>query len=49
MSKQDLLEMQIEQSLVETPDFDLISMGRPEGPGCYCAINNMLRGSSSTA
>ena len=43
MSKQEILEMQIEQSLVETPDFDLISMGRPEGPGCYCAINNMLR------
>lgn len=43
MSKQEILEMQVEQSLVETPDFDLISMGRPEGPGCYCAINNMLR------
>lgn len=43
MSKQDILEMQVEQSLLETPDFDLISMGRPEGPGCYCAINNMLR------
>ncbi len=43
MAKQDILEMQIEQTLVETPDFDLVSMGRPEGPGCYCAINNMLR------
>jgi len=43
MAKQDILEMQIEQALVETADFDLISMGRPEGPGCYCAINNMLR------
>ena len=43
MSKQDVLEMQIEQALVETADFDLISMGRPEGPGCYCAVNNMLR------
>jgi CO dehydrogenase maturation factor len=43
MAKQDILEMQIEQALVETKDFDLISMGRPEGPGCYCAINNMLR------
>ena len=43
MAKQDILEMQIEQALVETPDFDLISIGRPEGPGCYCAINNMLR------
>ena len=43
MPKQDLLEMQVEQALVETRDFDLISMGRAEGPGCYCAINNMLR------
>jgi CO dehydrogenase maturation factor len=43
MAKQDILEMQIEQALVETRDFDLVSMGRPEGPGCYCAINNMLR------
>ena len=43
MAKQDVLEMQIEQALVETPEFDLVSMGRPEGPGCYCAINNMLR------
>ena len=43
MAKQDLLEMQIEQALIETPGVDLISMGRPEGPGCYCAINNMLR------
>lgn len=43
MAKQDILEMQIEQALIETKDVDLISMGRPEGPGCYCAINNMLR------
>lgn len=43
MSKQDLLEMQVEQALVEGKDFDLLSMGRGEGPGCYCAVNNMLR------
>ena len=43
MSKQDMLEIQIEQALVEAADFDLLSMGRQEGPGCYCAINNMLR------
>jgi CO dehydrogenase maturation factor len=28
---------------VETPGFDLIAMGRPEGPGCYCYANNLLR------
>ncbi len=43
MAKQDLVEMQVEQAVVECKDFDLISMGRAEGPGCYCAINNMLR------
>jgi len=24
-------------------DFDLIAMGRPEGPGCYCYANNVLK------
>ena len=33
----------IAQSLVESSDFDLIAMGRPEGPGCYCFANNALR------
>ncbi|MDD5748271.1 MAG: AAA family ATPase [Actinomycetota bacterium] len=42
-SKQELFQMQIEQALLEGKDFDLLTMGRPEGPGCYCAINNMLR------
>lgn len=31
------------ESVVETPKFDLLVMGRPEGSGCYCAVNNMLR------
>ncbi len=43
MAKQDLVEMQVEQAVVECKEFDIISMGRAEGPGCYCAINNMLR------
>jgi CO dehydrogenase maturation factor len=25
------------------PGFDLLSMGRPEGPGCFCATNDLLR------
>jgi len=28
---------------VEADGFDLLVMGRPEGPGCYCALNHMLR------
>jgi CO dehydrogenase maturation factor len=43
VSKQEILEMKIEQSLVEAGDFDLIAMGRSEGPGCYCYANNVLR------
>jgi CO dehydrogenase maturation factor len=43
MTKQQFLEYKIQAGLVETPDFDLIAMGRPEGPGCYCYANNVLR------
>jgi len=43
MTKQQFLEYKIHQGLVETPNFDLITMGRPEGPGCYCYANNLLR------
>lgn len=43
MTKQQFLEYKIQSSLVETPAFDLIPMGRPEGPGCYCYSNNLLR------
>lgn len=42
-SKQQLLEMKIAESLVEADAFDLIAMGRPEGPGCYCYANNVLK------
>jgi len=43
ISKQQLLELKIAESLVEGKDFDYISMGRPEGPGCYCYANNVLK------
>lgn len=42
MTKDIFMEMKLEQALVETEKFDLIAMGRPEGPGCYCAANNLL-------
>jgi CO dehydrogenase maturation factor len=35
--------MKISESLVEADGFDLISMGRPEGAGCYCYANNVLK------
>ena len=43
ISKQQLLELKIAESLVEGDDFDFIAMGRPEGPGCYCYANNVLK------
>lgn len=43
MSMEQLLEYQVQQSIIESKGFDLIVMGRPEGPGCYCAANNILR------
>ncbi|MDR3279335.1 MAG: AAA family ATPase [Synergistaceae bacterium] len=43
ISKQELLRLKIAQGLVESEKFDLISMGRPEGPGCYCYANNVLK------
>lgn len=43
MTKQQFFEYKINRCLVETDNFDIISMGRPEGPGCYCYSNNLLR------
>ncbi|MBM4275695.1 MAG: carbon monoxide dehydrogenase [Deltaproteobacteria bacterium] len=42
ITKDQLIEMRINQALVEADGFDLISMGQPEGPGCYCAANNLV-------
>jgi CO dehydrogenase maturation factor len=42
MTKDQLIEMRINQCLTEADGFDLISMGQPEGPGCYCAANNLV-------
>ena len=38
-----MFEYGIQQAITEADGFDLLTMGRPEGPGCYCAGNNMLR------
>lgn len=39
----DNMELMINQALIEGKGFDLISMGRPEGPGCYCFPNHVIR------
>jgi CO dehydrogenase maturation factor len=43
MSKQDYLDYQVRMALVEGDRVDLLAMGRPEGQGCYCAANHILR------
>lgn len=43
MSMEQLFDYQVQQSIIEAKGFDLMVMGRPEGPGCYCAANNIIR------
>lgn len=43
VEKRKYLEGKAFEITVEAGGFDLLSMGRPEGPGCYCALNHMLR------
>jgi len=43
MTKDRFFEYKIQEILNEANGFDLLSMGKPEGPGCYCYINNVLR------
>ena len=43
MSIEEIFDYKIQQSIIESNGFDLLVMGRPEGPGCYCAANNIIR------
>jgi len=43
VARQDYLNYQLRLSVEEGEEVDLLSMGRPEGPGCYCPVNHMLR------
>ena len=43
VSKQEFLDLRVQEALVEQKGYDLIVMGRPEGQGCYCFANNVLR------
>jgi CO dehydrogenase maturation factor len=42
--KQALFESKLFEILLEEAGFDLLVMGKPEGSGCYCFVNNLLRG-----
>ena len=43
VTKEQYIEQRIHETLVEGTGYDLISMGRPEGPGCYCYANHLIR------
>lgn len=45
VAKSDYLDARIRSAVAESDKIDLLAMGRPEGPGCYCASNNFLRAS----
>ena len=43
VSKQDYILTKVQQTLSEGDNVDLLVMGRPEGEGCYCFVNDILR------
>jgi CO dehydrogenase maturation factor len=43
MTKDIWFDYKVQEALIEAKGFDLIAMGRPEGPGCYCAANTLAR------
>ena len=42
-SRSDYFKLKLEEIISENKYFDLLVMGRPEGTGCYCSVNNLLR------
>lgn len=43
-----MFEYQLLQSMVEAEGYSLLVMGRPEGPGCYCPSNHIIRSAIDT-
>jgi len=43
MSKQEYADFRFGAALVEEDNYDLLVMGRTQGKGCYCFVNDLLR------
>jgi CO dehydrogenase maturation factor len=43
MTKDRFIDYKVQTLVQESKGFDILSMGRPEGSGCYCYVNNVLR------
>lgn len=48
MTKDVWFEYKVHEAIIEGRGFDLLVMGRPEGPGCYCAANSLAKQSIET-
>ncbi len=42
ITRDQYMEMKVHQALIEEKGYDLLVMGQPDGPGCYCAANQHL-------
>lgn len=43
ITRHDFLSTEVRMAVEEGDYVDLLAMGRPEGQGCYCAVNHLLR------
>ena len=43
VSKDQIIESEVFSALLEMENFDILEMGRSEGEGCYCSVNNTLK------
>lgn len=43
MTRAEYINYQLQRAVIEGSGFDLLVMGRPEGQGCYCFANGILR------
>jgi CO dehydrogenase maturation factor len=43
VSKHEYIALEVRKAMNEHDNVDLLVMGRPEGEGCYCFMNNVLR------
>ena len=43
MSQDEFINYELDACLTKSKYFDLIAMGNPEGPGCYCFSNDVMK------
>ena len=48
MSKQQFIQYRLASAIAESDFVDLIAMGQPEGPGCYCYPNDLIKANMSS-